>query len=61
MSQVFLSIIVAGVMLLVTAFALGTPSIKSADVAPEETTLLRLVHHAAPKHIHHTAAPSLKK
>ena len=61
MSQVFLSIIVAGVMLLVTAFALATPSIKSVNVAPEETALMRLVHHAPLNHIHYTAARSLKK
>jgi hypothetical protein len=60
MSHVFLSIVVAGVMLLVIAFALATPSIKSVNIAPEETTLLRLVH-LGPKQIHHTAARSLKK
>jgi hypothetical protein len=38
-------------MLLVTAFALATPSIKSVNVAREETTLTRLMHQSPPRHI----------
>jgi hypothetical protein len=41
MDQLFLSTICAGVLLLVTAFALATPSMKP-DVPPEKTVLLRI-------------------
>jgi type VI protein secretion system component VasF len=40
MDRIFLSVICAAVVLLVTAFALATPSLKS-DGAPEKTILLR--------------------
>jgi hypothetical protein len=40
MDRIFLSIICSGVMLLVTAFALATPSIKSAEPSPEKAVLL---------------------
>lgn len=40
MDRVFLSIICAAVVLLVTAFSLATPSLKS-DGPPEKTLLLR--------------------
>jgi hypothetical protein len=43
MDQLYLSIVCAGVLLLVTAFALGTPSLKP-DVPPEKTVLLRVVN-----------------
>jgi hypothetical protein len=39
MDHFFLSIICAGILLLVTAFALGTPSMR-ADAPPEQTVLL---------------------
>jgi hypothetical protein len=41
MDHLYLSTICAAVLLLVTAFALGTPSIRS-DVPPEKTVLLRI-------------------
>ena len=41
MDQLFLSTICAGILLLVTAFALATPSMRS-DVPPEKTVLLRI-------------------
>jgi hypothetical protein len=40
MDRVFLSVICAAVVLLVTAFSLATPSLKS-DGPPEKTLLLR--------------------
>ncbi|OCK62357.1 hypothetical protein LMTR3_04365 [Bradyrhizobium sp. LMTR 3] len=39
MDHFFLSIICAGILLLVTAFALGTPSMRP-DAPPEQTVLL---------------------
>ncbi|WP_156435195.1 hypothetical protein [Bradyrhizobium lablabi] len=42
MDHIFLSTICAGVLLLVTAFALGTPGLKP-DVPAEKTVLLRTV------------------
>lgn len=41
MEHFFLSTICAGVLLLVTALALGTPGLK-ADVPPEQTVLQRI-------------------
>jgi hypothetical protein len=41
MDQLFLSTICACILLLVTAFALATPSMKP-DVPPEKTVLLRI-------------------
>jgi hypothetical protein len=41
MDQLYLSTICASVLLLVTAFALGTPGLKS-DVPPEKAVLLRI-------------------
>jgi hypothetical protein len=41
MDQVYLSTICAGVLLLVTAFALGTPGLKP-DVPAEKALLLRI-------------------
>ena len=41
MDQLFLSTICAGILLLVTAFALATPSMNP-DVPPEKTVLLRI-------------------
>jgi hypothetical protein len=43
MDRIFLSVICSGVMLLVTAFSLATPSIKYADPPPERTPLVRLM------------------
>jgi hypothetical protein len=40
LDRIFLSVICAAVVLLVTAFALATPSLKS-DGAPEKALLLR--------------------
>jgi hypothetical protein len=40
MDRIFLSIICSGIVLLVTAFALATPSVKSGS-PPEQTLLLR--------------------
>ncbi|WP_256380300.1 hypothetical protein [Bradyrhizobium sp. CCBAU 051011] len=42
MDHLFLSTICAGVLLLVTAFALGLPGLNS-DVPPEKPVLLRTV------------------
>jgi hypothetical protein len=39
-----------GIILLVVAFALATPSIKSVNPSAEKTTLNRLMHHAPPEH-----------
>jgi hypothetical protein len=41
MDHLFLSTICAGILLLVTAFALATPSMRT-DVPPEKTVLLRI-------------------
>jgi hypothetical protein len=50
MEKTLLGIICSGIMLLVVAFALATPSIKSANSSAEETILTRLMHHAPPEH-----------
>jgi len=44
MDRIFLSVICSGVMLLVTAFALATPSIKSAQPPAERAVLIDLIH-----------------
>lgn len=41
--RIFLSVICSGVMLLVTAFALGTPSVRSTDPPPEKAVLVDLI------------------
>jgi hypothetical protein len=43
MEQVYLKIICASILLLVTAFALGTPGLKTQDHPPERTSLLRVI------------------
>jgi hypothetical protein len=43
MDRIFLSVICSGVTLLVTAFALASPSIKSADPPREQAVLLHLI------------------
>jgi hypothetical protein len=43
MEHVYLKIICASVLLLVTALALGTPGLKTPDSPPERTSLLRVI------------------
>jgi hypothetical protein len=50
MEKTLLGIICSGIILLVVAFALATPSVKSVNPSAEETTLNRLMHHAPPEH-----------
>jgi len=49
MEKTLLGIICSGIILLVVAFALATPSVKS-NPSAEKTTLNRLMHHAPPEH-----------
>jgi hypothetical protein len=44
MDRIFLSIICSGLMLLVTAVALATPSIKTVQPSPEKTVLIDLIY-----------------
>jgi hypothetical protein len=53
MDKVLLGIICSGILLLIIAFSLATPSIKSVDPSSgEETALTRLMHQGSPKRIH---------
>jgi len=54
MDKLFLGIICSGIILLVIALGLATPSIKSVNPSSEdETVLMRLMHEPSPKRIHH--------
>jgi hypothetical protein len=50
MEKTLLAIICSGILLLVVAFSLAVPSIKSGNSSVEETTLKRLMHRPSPKH-----------